>query len=42
MAIKALPDFEDRYEHWPGTNFGMDTDVGKSLLGTPNGYGKFQ
>jgi len=27
------------YEMWPGITFGMDTEEGKAILGTPNGCG---
>ena len=38
IANSAFDDHEI-IEEWPGTTFKMDTEVGKALLGSPNGYG---
>ena len=29
----------DKFSPWPGYSFGLDTDDGRALLGTPNGIG---
>jgi len=38
-AVLGVTSWRETVREWPGDWFGMDTDKGKALLGTPNGRG---
>lgn len=39
LIKRALDNKQGALETWPGMEFNMETDEGKAILGSPNGYG---